>query len=85
MKRSLLLCLSLLGLTALTGCFFSKKTLKPKENTAIAAEMEADFRQRWVDKRTTELAAQGLKPDAAHAQATDEFKARYSYTTAAQK
>jgi hypothetical protein len=85
MNRSRLIYTSLLVLTMFTGCFFSKKDPKPPENTAIAAEMEADFKQRWVDKRTTELTAQGLGPDAARAQAVDEFKARYSYTTAAQK
>lgn len=85
MNRSSLICISLLSLTMLPGCFFAKKDPKPKENTAIAAEMEANFKQRWVDKRTTELVAQGLSLDAARAQAVDEFKVRYSYTTAAQK
>ncbi len=85
MNRFLLICLSCLGLAVSSGCMFSKKTAKPKENPAIAAEMEADFMQRWVEKRSAELAAQGLKPDAAHAQAVAEFKVQYSYTTAAQK
>lgn len=85
MNRPTLIFLCLLGLLAFPGCFFSRKTAKPKENQAIAAEMEADFKVRWIDKRATELTTQGLTPDAARAQATDEFKVRYSYTTAAQK
>jgi len=85
MNRSLLICLSCLGLAAFPGCMFSKKASKPKENPAIAAEMEAEFMRRWVEKRAADLATQGLKPDAAHAQAVAEFKVKYSYTTAAQK
>jgi hypothetical protein len=85
MNRFPLICISLLSLTMVTGCFFAKKDAKPKENPAIAAETDADFRQRWVDKRTTELVAEGLTPIAARAQAVDEFKVRYSYTAAAQK
>jgi hypothetical protein len=67
------------------GCLFSKKNPKPKENSAVAAETEQAFKQRFVDKRAGELTAQGLGAEAARAQALEEFKARYGYTGAAQK
>jgi len=64
------------------GCMHSKK---PKENTSITGETEDTLKQRWIDKRTTELVAQGVTAEAARAQATTEFKAKYSFTGAAQK
>lgn len=67
------------------GCLFSKKHPKAKEKSAIAAETEETFKQRFVDKRSGELVAQGLTAEAARGQAIEEFKARYVYTTAAQK
>ncbi len=70
---------------AFCGCFHSKKTAKPKESPAIATEMEQDFMQRYVEKRTAELVAQGATPMDAHAQAIADFKARYGYTNAARK
>jgi hypothetical protein len=85
MNRTLLIALSLLSLNVLTGCLFSKKAAKPKENPAIAAELEASFMQRTVDKRVAELTAKGMTPEAARAQAVNEFRAQYPYTSAAQK
>jgi hypothetical protein len=85
MHRLLLIGLSLLTFTFSAGCLFSKKTAKTKENPAMAAEMEENFKVRWIDKRSAELVAQGVTPDASRAQATDEFKVRYGYTSAAQK
>ena len=67
------------------GCLFGKKHPKAKEQSAIAAETEESFRQRFVDKRSGELVAQGLNAEAARAQALEEFKVRYVYTTAAHK
>jgi hypothetical protein len=74
------LIVALAALTPLiTGCgFFSKKT-RAKESTAIAGEVEATFRQRWIDQRIGQLAAQGVAADAARAQAGREFDERYQF------
>jgi len=82
MKRSLLLCLVLSSLF-LAGCWHRSK--QPKESTAVATEVEEAFKQRWIEKRAGELTARGLAADAARRQANDEFRARYSYTRAADK
>lgn len=81
------LILALISATVLlsSGCLFSKKTKKPKENPAIAADTDENFRQRFLDKRVAELTAAGQSADAARAQAAEEFKARYGYTSAAKK
>jgi hypothetical protein len=73
----LLLTLALVGLTS--GCLFSRKNSKPKENQAIAAELEESFRQRWIEKRTAELTARGLAADLARPQAIEEFKAKFNF------
>ena len=82
MKRSLLFLL-IPGLALFTGCTLFKK--KPKENRAIASEIEEGFKQRWVEKRGSELMALGLRPDLARQQAIDEFRDRFGYTHAAGK
>lgn len=82
MKR-LLPFLLLLPLAALTSCSHASK--KPKENPAVASEIEETFKQRWVEKRAGELMAQGLRPDLARQQAIEEFRDRYGYTHAAGK
>lgn len=88
MKRLLPLCLTLsLGL-ALTGCSLLRRNpnhKKTKENSAIAATTEADFKQRWIGRRSAELKATGLTPEAAQAQAEQEFNLHYSFTSAAKK
>lgn len=68
-----------------SGCLFSKKNRKPKENPAVVAETEEAFRQRFVDKRSAELVERGVAADVARNQAMEEFRVRYSYTTAAKK
>ena len=82
MKR-LLSILLVLPLTALTGCFHTKK--KPKENPAVATEIEEGFKQRWVEKRGAELMALGVRADLARQQTIEEFRDRYGYTHAAGK
>lgn len=67
------------------GCLFSKKTKKTRENPAIAADTDENFRQRFLDRRVAELTAAGQSADAARAQAAEEFKVRYGYTSAAKK
>ncbi|HEX2854599.1 MAG TPA: hypothetical protein VHO24_15315 [Opitutaceae bacterium] len=68
-----------------SGCLFSKKTKKPRENSSIAADTDESFRQRFLDRRVAELTATGQNADAARAQAAEEFKTRYGYTSAAKK
>ena len=64
-----------------TGCsLFSKKSDKPKESSAIAADVEETFRRRWVEKRTGELTAQGVDAATANTQAANEFQARFGLT-----
>lgn len=77
--------LLILVLAACPGCLFSKKNAKPKENPAVAAEMEQAFKQRFVDKRMSELTAAGLNAETARMQASEEFNNRYGYTSAAKK
>ena len=85
MKLSALICLTLLIVNAVAGCALFGKTAKPKANSAIAAETEEGFMQRWVSRRSAELVAQGLSAEDARAQAASEFRERYRYMSAAQK
>ena len=67
-------------LLATSGCLFHKKAPKePKPSPYISTEVETQFEQRWVEKRTGDLVAAGVSPDAAKAQAEAEFKQKYSY------
>jgi hypothetical protein len=87
MKRLPLLCLVLsLGLAS-TGCslLHRNSNRKPKESSEVAASTEAGFKQRWLEKRTGEIKGTGLTPEAAQAQAEQEFNLHYSYTSAAKK
>ena len=67
------------------GCLFPKNFSKEKKDSHVSADMEKEFRQRWMEKRVGDLTAQGLSPAAAQAQAAAEFNAKYSYTSAAAK
>ncbi|MBI5381458.1 MAG: hypothetical protein HZA31_06120 [Opitutae bacterium] len=58
----------------------SSKT--PKPSSAVATEVEAGFKQRWIDKRTAELTATGKSADEARTQADKEFRDNYSYLRA---
>jgi hypothetical protein len=82
MKRPLLFLL-LPPLALLAGCKHNPK--KPKENPAIATEVEEGFKQRFVEKRSAELVALGMRVDLARQQAIDEYRDRYGYTHAADK
>jgi len=87
MKRLLTVCLIASSLLLSTGCwhFWTRKNPKPVETSAVAADVENEFKQRFIEKRTAELVAQGQRVDIARQQALDEFRARYSYTRAADK
>lgn len=77
-RTGLLLALALVA--ALNGgCFLRRTPKPPKESTHIASEVEATFRQRWVDQRVAQLKAQKVPDDAARTQAEAEFREKYEY------
>ena len=80
---SVVVCIAALSFSS--GCLFSKKSSRPKESSAISADVEESFRIRWVGKRASELAAQGTSADTARTQAEGEFRERFGFTRAAQK
>lgn len=79
LKPSFLVYLALLVACTSTGCNIFRKNKKPKENPAIASEVEAEFRQRWVTHRVAELVGTGNDATAARSQAEAEFRERYPY------
>jgi len=66
-----------------TGCSTWRK--KPKETTAISAQTEQSFKERWLEKRGAELIGQGLAPEVARNHAVQEFRQLYEYTGAAKE
>lgn len=84
MTKALFLSLVLVPVVLCTGCF-TKKAHRAKESTAIAADVEESFRQRWVARRITELTAQGTAAEAAKGQAESEFRDRFVYTKVGNK
>lgn len=82
--RPLLVALVLVA-TLGAGCSMLRKSSTPKESSALAAETDQILMQRWVEKRTAELVAQGQAEPAAKTQAVTEFRERYGYTSAAKK
>jgi hypothetical protein len=85
MNRFYAILLVLLSSVSLSGCFSAHRSAKPKPAPEIAADTDANFRQRWIEKRSAELAAQGTAATAARTQAETEFREQYGYTSAAQK
>lgn len=85
MTKPTLLIAAVLALSLSAGCLFSKKTDRPKESSAIASDNEEMLRKRWVDKRLSELAAQGVAADAARPQAEREFQEKFGFSTAKKK
>lgn len=79
LKSTILLCTAALVVTAASGCNLFRKSKKPKENPAIASQLEADFQQRWVEHRTSELVAGGTDAAAARPQAEREFAERFPH------
>ena len=79
LKSLLLFCLAAVVAAAGSGCNLLRKSKKPKENPAIASEVEGEFRQRWVDHRAAELVAKGTDALTARSQADTEFRERYPY------
>lgn len=79
LKSSLLIFVLTLLVVFSTGCNLFRRNKKPKENPNIAAQVEADFRERWADRRVEELGATGVDAATARAQALNEFQERYPY------
>jgi hypothetical protein len=81
------LLLSFLAVAALmtSGCVFSRfmhksdKPKEPKESSAIATDVEREFKQRWVAQRVSQLATQGITGQAAQDQATREFAEKFNF------
>jgi hypothetical protein len=65
-----------------TACH-SLKSKAPKDNPNVAIEVEATFKQRWIDKRVAELSAAGTDATTAHTQAENDFHVAYPYVRAA--
>jgi|GEM_PF-243770 len=82
LKPTLIVCLSAVALISLTGCNFFRKNKKPKEDSRLALQVEGEFRDRWIEKRTAELTAQGTDAATAQQQAAREFRERYPYIRA---
>lgn len=79
MTKRLPLCLLAAALLCSPGCLFHRKSSKPKETGAIATEVEQEFRTRWIAKRVSELAAQGVTGPAAQSQAEQEFVTKFDF------
>lgn len=62
-----------------SGCMFFRKSGKPKHSPKIATEVETEFRQRWIARRVSELAAQGVTGPAAQQQAAREYSEKYPF------
>ena len=85
MTKPFLLSLLATALVLSSGCLFSKKSGRAKESSAIASEVEETFRKRWVDKRMADLAATGVTPEAARAQAEREFREKFGFNQTGKK
>jgi hypothetical protein len=83
-KRLTLFCLAI-AMVFSTGCFFSRKSAKPKDSSAWAGEVEETFKRRWIDKRITELTAQGIGPEPARTQAAREFDEKFAFAEPGKK
>ena len=84
-KRLFLSALLVVSAALAGGCSMFKKSSAPKENPSIAGQTEDSLKQRWIERRASELVAQGVAAEAARTQAAEEFRTKYAYTGAAQK
>ena len=86
MTKRLLPCIVAAAVLLSSGCLFSKKKNRtPKENPAIATEVETEFHQRWMARRIAELGAQGVTGTAAQDQANREFQEKYGFAVPVKK
>ncbi|HTZ21534.1 MAG TPA: hypothetical protein VMC06_11695 [Opitutaceae bacterium] len=72
-----------LAVAGTTACHFIRSKA-PKESPNITSDVEAGFKQRWIDKRAAELTATGTDTTAARQQAEKEFNVTYSYLRSAE-
>lgn len=85
MTKRLLLILLSSSVVFSTGCLFKRKNAKPKESSAIATEVETEFRQRWIKQRISELNARGVVGADAEQQAAQEFQQKFAFANPKQK
>ena len=85
MTKRLLLTLVATSVLFSSGCLFHRKGRKAKESSAIASEVQTEFRTRWIAKRVSELATQGITGAAAEQQAANEFREKFAFATPANK
>ncbi len=74
--------LPLLALILVIGSGCTSLRRSPPERP-IASEVEHEFKERWVQRRTLELVKEGKAADALQARriAQDEFKQHYEFTS----
>ena len=84
MSTRILLATLTLVLAFGTSACRSRHASKEAIGNAPAAEMEASFKQRWIDKRVAELSATGVAAPDALIQASKEFDERFNFNPAAQ-
>lgn len=65
---------------ALSGCAGLRKKAEEKP---VTTQVEENFKHRWVEKRSAEIAGQGIAQDEARRRALTEFREKYEYTGAA--
>jgi hypothetical protein len=82
MKRLLFILLA--SLVVVSGC---KSSPKKRVSGTIAADVEEEFKQRWIAQRMADLTAAtpGLEPREARKQAVQDFRQRFSHTDAAKR
>ncbi len=85
MNKALLLTVLVVFAAGSTGCSLFRKSDRAKESSAIARDVEETFRQRWLEKRTVEIVAQGTAADAARVQAENDFRERFPFANSAKK
>jgi hypothetical protein len=90
MKRPSLFVAAAFAVLLSAGCshipFIGKKKAPDpnKIGSHVGTDTEKEYKQRWVERRSSELVSQGLAPDGARTQATVEFNQKFSATHVAQ-
>ena len=75
--------LSLLALSLVFAGTACRSHKKDGMSDKPATEMEASFKQRWLEKRVNDLVATGVAADLAREQANRDFKAQFEFIRAA--
>lgn len=85
MNKALFLTVLVVFAAGSAGCSLFRKSDRAKESSTIARDVEETFRQRWLEKRTVEIVAQGTPADAARVQADKEFREQFAFANSAKK